>query len=89
MALAPRGRQVVRVDPRDNVVTLVDARVDVDRLEDGGPVAIGIPYGHKVATRAIGAGEAVVKYGVAIGRASGDIASGAHVHVHNVDEPDR
>ncbi len=43
-----------------------------------------IPRGHKVALRAIGAGQIVVKYGSAIGHASCDIASGTHVHTHNV-----
>jgi altronate dehydratase len=43
-----------------------------------------IPRGHKVALRAIRAGEPVVKYGHPIGAASVDIAPGDHVHIHNV-----
>jgi len=47
-------------------------------------IADTIPRGHKVALRAIRAGERVIKYGSPIGLASSDIAPGAHVHIHNV-----
>jgi altronate hydrolase len=43
-----------------------------------------IPRGHKVALRDLPAGSAVHKYGQSIGRATVDIAAGAHVHVHNL-----
>src|SRR5205085_491823 len=43
-----------------------------------------IPKGHKVALRAIAAGEAVRKFGFPIGIARTDIAAGAHVHSHNL-----
>lgn len=43
-----------------------------------------VPLGHKIAMRDIAAGEQVIKYGVAIGRATQDIRVGQHVHVHNV-----
>ena len=42
-----------------------------------------IQLGHKVALRGIQTGEAIVKYGVAIGRASEAIRRGAWVHLHN------
>jgi altronate dehydratase small subunit len=44
-----------------------------------------IPFGHKVALRAIGRGDPVIKYGEVIGLATGPIAPGDHVHVHNVE----
>jgi altronate dehydratase len=75
------------ITPRDNVATALES------LEAGHTIHAGdatvrvidaIPRGHKVALRAIAAGEAVVKYGSAIGTASRDIAPGAHVHTHNV-----
>ncbi|MDY6945867.1 MAG: altronate dehydratase family protein [Pseudomonadota bacterium] len=44
-----------------------------------------IPRGHKVAIRAVPAGRAVRKYGWPIGRATADIAIGAHVHSHNLE----
>jgi altronate hydrolase len=44
-----------------------------------------IPAGHKVATRAIAAGEPVRRYNQIIGFASKPIAAGDHVHTHNLD----
>jgi altronate dehydratase len=75
------------ISREDNVATALEP------LEAGATIRIGdvtlgvvdaIPRGHKIALRAIGRGEKVVKYGSAIGTASSDIAAGAHVHVHNV-----
>jgi len=43
-----------------------------------------VPLGHKVALRPLSSGEQVIKYGIAIGRATRDIRAGEHVHVHNV-----
>ena len=43
-----------------------------------------VPAGHKYALRSIGKGEAVIKYGEIIGRATQDIAEGEWVHTHNV-----
>ena len=48
---------------------------------DGGPV----PVGHKVAVRAVAAGQPVHKYGHVIGYATRDIAVGDHVHSHNLE----
>ncbi len=73
----------VVVDPRDNVTTVLDQSTGLDRLQGGMKVALGVPFGHKVALRPITRGEPVIKYGVAIGRATHDIDPGAHVHVHN------
>jgi altronate hydrolase len=75
------------ISAADNVATALEP------LEPGRTVRIGaitvtiaeaIPRGHKVALRAIGAGERVIKYGSPIGSASSDIAPGTHVHTHNV-----
>ena len=43
-----------------------------------------IPAGHKYALRTIAQGEAVIKYGEIIGRATKDIAENEWVHTHNV-----
>jgi (2R)-sulfolactate sulfo-lyase subunit beta len=43
-----------------------------------------VPLGHKLALRDLPAGEQVIKYGIAIGRATRDIRAGEHVHVHNI-----
>ena len=80
-------RAVLVISERDNVATALQP------LEDGlvldlGAIAVtvrgAIPPGHKIALRAIGAGEPVIKYGSPIGLATADIAAGTHVHTHNV-----
>ena len=43
-----------------------------------------IPIGHKLAIRALAAGDTVIKYGVDIGRAVAGIEPGEHAHVHNI-----
>ena len=72
-----------QVDPRDNVAT---ALRDLATGEQALGVAIAQPVqrGHKVALTAIAAGEPVLKFGFPIGRATREIALGAHVHSHNL-----
>ncbi|QFU02511.1 (2R)-sulfolactate sulfo-lyase subunit alpha [Halomonas sp. THAF5a] len=43
-----------------------------------------IPIGHKLAIRDLEEGDAVIKYGVDIGRVVKPINKGEHLHVHNV-----
>jgi len=43
-----------------------------------------LTLGHKLAARAIRAGEKILKYRVPIGSATQDIAAGEHVHLHNM-----
>ena len=68
----------------------IDAGAHVEgRVQTGGsPITVAatqaVPLGHKIALRPIAAGEPVTKYGVAIGRATVDIAVGDHVHTHNL-----
>jgi altronate hydrolase len=77
----------IHLHPSDNVAI---ARVP---LSAGQPVRVGgreihaagpIPAGHKMALRKIDAGEHVIRYGCAIGRASVAIHPGEHVHSHNL-----
>ena len=75
------------ISASDNVATALEPLEAGHTLRAGAatvPVIEAIPRGHKVALRPIAAGEAVVKYGSAIGIASCDIAAGAHVHTHNL-----
>jgi LDH2 family malate/lactate/ureidoglycolate dehydrogenase len=44
-----------------------------------------IPFGHKIALRALEAGEPVVRYGGRIGRLTAPVAAGEHIHVHNLE----
>ncbi|MCX8035652.1 MAG: UxaA family hydrolase [Candidatus Sumerlaeia bacterium] len=53
-------------------------RLTIRLLED-------VPPNHKFAVRDIKAGDAVIKYGLNIGRASCDIRKGQYVHVHNIE----
>lgn len=72
----------------DNVLLAVDNLPAGHVIRAGGtPVVLPapIPSGHKLARRAIAAGETVLKYGQPIGRATAAIAAGEHVHVHNVE----
>ena len=43
-----------------------------------------IPIGHKLAIKALSAGDTVIKYGVDIGKTIAPIEVGEHLHVHNV-----
>ena len=75
------------ISERDNVATALQALDAGGALELGGTTLVvrePIPPGHKVALRDIAAGEAVVKYGSAIGLATAPIPAGSHVHTHNV-----
>jgi altronate hydrolase len=75
------------ISEHDNVATALQPLEDGRVLDIGGvsvTVHEPIASGHKVAIRAIAAGEPVIKYGSPIGTATADIAPGAHVHTHNV-----
>ena len=48
------------------------------------PAPRDLPLGHKLARRAIRAGDKVIKYGAPIGTATVAIRAGEHVHVHNL-----
>jgi hypothetical protein len=78
-----------RIHEKDNVATLLgDAAagpVEVHGAGANGTVRIGEPIslGHKVALRPIANGEAVIKFGVAIGVASRLVEKGEWVHLHN------
>jgi altronate hydrolase len=74
----------IRIHPADDVAVAVeDAAAGEDVL---GLVATKetIKRGHKVALKAMRAGEDVIKYGCPIGRATKDIAPGEWVHTHNL-----
>lgn len=62
------GADLVLLDGRRMQITLCDE----------------IRYGHKVAIKAMRAGDPVIKYGERMGIATADIDLGMHVHEHNV-----
>ena len=77
------GQRAIILDPRDSVATLL-ADAAVGEEVAGVAAREPIPRGHKLALRPVAAGEAVVKYGAPIGRATRAIAPGEHVHSHNL-----
>lgn len=83
---ASDGRLIL-LDDRDNVFILRAPIAAGEEIRAGG-VAVRIerdlPIGHKIARRPIAAGDPILKYGAAIGKATAPIAAGSHVHVHNV-----
>ncbi|MBL8329720.1 MAG: altronate dehydratase [Rubrivivax sp.] len=75
----------LRIHPADNVVIARRQLLGGTVLESEGVTIAGlIPPGHKVATRAIAAGEPVRRYNQIIGSATQAIAPGQHVHTHNL-----
>lgn len=80
-------RLAMRLHADDTVATMIEAG-EVGDAVDIGPERIQlitpVPFGHKVAIRAMRRGDPVIKYGEPIGEAVEDIAVGCHTHVHNV-----
>jgi altronate hydrolase len=74
----------LRARDNDTVATALRALNIGEQAEDNVSVREPIAAGHKLALRDIAAGEAIIKLGQMIGRASAAIAAGSHVHVHNV-----
>jgi altronate dehydratase small subunit len=86
-------QNAMKLNGRDNVAMALDLlAAGTEALvlcEDGTRAGVAlteeIPFGFKLATRDITAGEPILKYGEVIGVASRDIKAGSVVHVHNVD----
>ena len=79
--------KAVRVDPRDDVATLLDDALAGETVEvDGVGIRLNdaIGRGHKLALAPIASGQDVAKYGFSIGTATRAIATGDHVHSQNL-----
>ncbi|CAD6551770.1 Galactarate dehydratase (L-threo-forming) [Paraburkholderia kirstenboschensis] len=82
---ASMSARVIRLNPADDVVIALEQLVSGTVIDREAVTVSGlIPPGHKVATRDIGQGEAVHRYGQVIGFASQPIRAGQHVHTHNL-----
>ena len=80
-----RASLTIRLHPNDDVVIARTQLVGGTLLADENVTVSGlVPPGHKVATRAIRAGEPVKRYNQIIGFASRDIGAGEHVHLNNL-----
>lgn len=87
MSLSTDGA-ALRLKDEDNVAVCLRSVVvgmELDFGETPIRAIADIPTGHKIALREISSGELILKYGQTIGKASIPIATGAHVHVHNVE----
>ncbi len=82
------------INKKDNVATALENLKEGEEInisiKDKGEVRRvklrqQIPFGHKLAIEKIEKGQAVIKYGEEIGRATQDIEIGQHVHIHNVE----
>jgi altronate dehydratase small subunit len=85
-------RRAMIVHGTDNVATVLSDLAAGDQVTLIGAGNLGgltasqpVPFGHKIALITIEAGEAIVKYGDVIGRATQRITPGQHVHIHNVE----
>jgi altronate hydrolase len=80
-------RSALRLHAADNVATaLADLAagelVEIDDIKV--TLQEPVPLCHKLALVDLGPGDAIVKYGQPIGRATLAIKAGGHVHVHNM-----
>jgi altronate hydrolase len=78
---------IIRINPKDNVVVALHPVRTGEALSYQGGVVTpleDIPQGHKIAIKPVTRGENIIKYGLAIGHASQDIAAGQWVHTHNM-----
>ena len=79
--------RLLLLDPNDNVCVAtrtLEAGEDLDLASHRVTVPQRLTLGHKLAARAISAGERILKHGAPIGSATRDIAVGEHVHLHNM-----
>jgi altronate hydrolase len=76
---------IIRLHPGDNVVVArMDVAIGTPVPSEGFTSRSQVPAGHKLAARAIAAGEPILKYNTCIGFAAVDIPAGTYVHSHNV-----
>ncbi len=78
---------LLRLSPLDNVLVVVKAITEGQMLEVEGQQITAqktIPFGHKVAAKALAAGAKIIKFGMPIGSGMSAIQPGDHVHTHNL-----
>lgn len=80
--IRPEARTLV-LNPADNIAVALSNLEVGTATPQGVSIVRRVPKGHKFASRAIRAGEAIVKFGQIIGFAKEGIAPGDWVHEHN------
>ena len=85
----PQAPLTIRMHASDNVAIVAnDGGLPAGSMLEGGLVLVDrVPQGHKLALVDIANGDAVVRYGVVIGRASQAIAAGCWVHERLLSMP--
>ena len=85
-------KRALILNPKDNVASVMEdvAPGDNVAVQGGNETRMlkaieKIPFGFKMAVADIRQGEAVLKYGEVIGRATISIKKGALVHIHNIE----
>src|ERR1700683_3154114 len=82
--------RLIRIHANDNVAVVVNqgGLAAGREFDDGLVLAETVPEAHKVALTDLAAGDAIVRYGVTIGRANRAIARGSWVHEGLIKQPD-
>jgi len=88
MKVAPAAPLAILLHPDDNVLVCCRAvrageRFQINEREEI-RVLQDVDLGHKLARRALSAGEKVIKYGAPIGSMTAAVAAGGWVHLHNM-----
>ncbi len=79
--------RLLLLSPLDNVfvaIATLEAGTTIQIDGHAYTCPVSLPLGHKIAARAIAAGEKIYKYGAPIGSATRAIAIAEHVHTHNI-----
>lgn len=80
-------QKLIRINPQDNVAV---ALFDIEKgtfltfAEKSYQTSDKIPFGHKMALKAMKCGDMVIKYGAPIGHVTKDVEAGGWLHSHNV-----
>jgi hypothetical protein len=80
-------RRALLTHPQDNCLIAcapIAAGARLHTLDGELVVAQPIALGHKIARRALHAGDKVLRYGAVIGSVTRDVAAGEHLHTHNL-----
>ena len=80
-------KKLIKIDARDNVAIAVEPVCAGEALIDGIIALDDVPQGHKIALEAIPRGGAVIRYGVTLGYALGDVARGRWINEHMLRLP--
>jgi hypothetical protein len=79
--------KLMKINVADNVYIVCIPLEEGESIEIEGYwylVKKGLGFGHKVAGAVIKPGDKIIKFGIAIGSATEEIAIGDHIHLHNM-----